>query len=286
MCSSILKMHRWQPSDDVTAAPLGGLTAGVFLRIVVVYTPTIVTGTLSGQTTMTVIEGEVPALSKQDAEKLRDQLRTAAAALDAAQLAKASFYKRWFGRLILAIYGLTGVVALSMLSSSYMAYQLAHGKRDYFAVDPKGRLTAMQPVSDPVLSQGALLERVKVCVSMINDYNFVDYQKRLTEAQECFTDDGWNQFATALMASGRVAMIRDRRLIGSSIATGPAVIVNRGLRKGVYTWIVEMPVQLTFQGGPDGKARSTENKKLTITLVRTNETNSSVGFSSYVEEDK
>ncbi|MFD1043123.1 DotI/IcmL/TraM family protein [Pseudoxanthomonas kaohsiungensis] len=215
-----------------------------------------------------------------------DSLKAASLLMQAAGLEKAAFYKHWFGKLIMAIVlmilllgGLGGVVA-------YQGYLLAQGKREYFTVDNNGRIAPIQAVSDPVVSQGQLLERFKVCVSQANDYNFVDYQKRLGEAQECFTENGWEQFAAALTRSGALTQVREQRLIVSSVATGPAVVVRRGVRKGVFTWEVQMPIQLTYQGGADGKSMATQRQIVTAMLERTNENKSSVGIAQYVVQEQ
>jgi len=204
----------------------------------------------------------------------------------ATKLTQLGFYKTYFGRLIWIIVGLLLVVAALASGLVYMGNLLAHGKRDYFTVDSHGRMTKIQPISQPLVTQGQLLERFNVCVSSANNYNFVDYQKQLTQAQECFTEDGWNQFATALNKSGTLKTVREQRLIVSAHATGAPVISQKGLRKGVYTWDVQIPIQITYQGGQAGRNVVSRNQLVTARLERTNENEYAVGIAQYVVEEK
>ncbi|PNV26509.1 hypothetical protein xavtCFBP7764_23315 [Xanthomonas citri] len=204
----------------------------------------------------------------------------------ATKLGMLSFYKTHFGRLIWVIVGLLLVIAALASSLVYQGQLLAQGKREYFTVDGHGRITKIQSVSQPLVTQGQLLERFNVCVSQANNYNFVDFQKQLTQAQECFTEAGWNQFATALNKSGTLKTVREQRLIVSSHATGAPVISQKGLRSGVYTWEVQVPIQVTYQGGQAGRNVVSRNQLVTARLERTNENEYAVGISQYVVEEK
>jgi len=218
--------------------------------------------------------------------RVLEKMRMAGVALSAAEIAKAAFYKKNFGRLINVVLVLLLIMAALAGVIAYQSVLLVQGKREYFTIDNNGRIAPILAVSDPVVTQGQLLERFKVCVSQANDYNFVDYQKRLAEAQECFTDAGWEQFAEALTRSGALTQVRERRLIVSSVATGPAIVIRQGKRNGVYTWEVQMPIQLTYQGGPDGKSNTAQRHLVTALLQRTNENRYSVGIAQYVVKEQ
>lgn len=232
---------------------------------------------------MTVSTGTATSAAEA---KAQDKLRMASVALSAAEMAKAVFYKKNFGRMITVVLVLLLVMVVLGGIIAYQGFLLAQGKREYFTIDTNGRIAPIQAVSDPVVTQGQLLERFKVCVSMANDYNFVDYQKRLAEAQECFTDAGWEQFAEALTRSGALTQVRERRLIVNSVATGPAVVIRQGQRSGIYTWEVQMPIQLTYQGGPDGKSMAVQKHLVTALLQRTNENRFSFGIAQYVVKEQ
>ncbi|MGX9960625.1 DotI/IcmL/TraM family protein [Xanthomonas euvesicatoria] len=227
----------------------------------------------------------VRADEAMDGRGSRAELEEMSAQHLATKLGQLSFYKTYFGRLIWVILSLLILLAGAIGAIAYMSTLLAQGRRDYFTVDPHGRITKIESVSQPLVTQGQLLERFNVCVSMANNYDFVNFQRQLNDAQECFTEEGWNQFATALNNSGTLKMVREQRLIVSEHAMGPPVISQKGLRQGIYTWEIQMPVQITYQGGQAGRNVVTRSQVITARVERTNENEYSVGIAQYVVEE-
>lgn len=206
-----------------------------------------------------------------------------------ASVGQLTFYKHYFGKLLWALIILTLVSLCMAAGMVYLSQQAVHGKREYFAVDGKtGRLTPMVAVSDPYLTDGAVLGWFRDCVVQANTYNFVEYREQFTRSKECFTDDGWTGFADALTKSGTVKLVRDGRLIANGNSTGAPVITQKGLRNGKHTWKIEMPVAVTFQGGQAGRNVTTQRHIVTAVVERvpTWEKDNAVGIAQYVAQDQ
>ena len=200
-----------------------------------------------------------------------------------------AFYKKLSTRLLVAVLGMLVVVFALALALVYMVNQAIHGKREYFAVDSAtGRMIPMPPLGTPYVSEGALLARVSECVTQVNSYNYVDWQTRLQAAkQECFTEDGWNTFAEAINRAGSVRLVREGKQIVSANTTGAAVIVKQGDRSGIYSWEVQVPIQVTYQGGQAGRNVVASKQLVTLLLQRvpTWQNGSGVGIASYIAEE-
>ncbi len=210
-----------------------------------------------------------------------------ASVLDATQLA---FYKKLSTRLVVVtIINVVVILALG-LALVYMVNQAIHGKREYFAVDSAtGRMIPMPPLGTPYISEGALLARINECVTKVNTYNYVDWQTRLQDAkQECFTEDGWNQYAAAINRAGTIKLVREGRQVVSANTTGAAVINKQGDRAGKYSWEVQVPMQVTYQGGQAGRNLVSSKQLVTLLIERvpTWQNSSGVGISSYIAEEQ
>lgn len=207
-----------------------------------------------------------------------------------ANLGQLGFYKHYFGKLLWALIIITLVACCLAAGMVYLAQQAVHGKREYFAVDPEtGRLTPMIPLNEPYISDGALLGWFRDCVVQANTYNFVEYREQFTRAaQACFTDDGWSGYAEALSRSGAVKLVREGRLIASGNSTGAPVITRKGERGGKHTWMIEMPLAVTYQGGQSGRNVNTQRLIVTAVVERvpTYQRKNGVGIAQYVAKEE
>lgn len=208
--------------------------------------------------------------------------------LSVANAQNLAFYKKNFARAItLLIMALLVILALGA-SLVFTVNQAIHGKREYFAIDTKtGRLTPMPPLDRPNVSNGALLSIVNECVMRANTYNYVEFRGQFERMRDCFTEDGYGQFADAVNRSGSVKIAREGRLLVSANTTGAPVITKQGERMGVYSWEVQVPLLVTFQGGQAGKNVISSKQVVTVLMqqVPVWQNERGVGIASYLAED-
>jgi len=135
----------------------------------------------------------------------------------------------------------------------------------YFIADEDGRITPLVPVDQPYLSNGQITNFAVEAITRAMTMNFVNWRQDLFEASEYFErPDGWNNFLSALEGSGTLDLIRNRRLISSTVANG-AVIVGSGPHNGRYTWVVQVPLTITYQSSSE---QSVENRMAEIEISR------------------
>lgn len=72
------------------------------------------------------------------------------------------------------------------------------------------------------------------------------FTNKLTEIKKMFTPQGWVEYATWMRDSQIADMVRAQNYGVSTIINGNVRIINNGSVAGVYHWLVEMPVIVTF----------------------------------------
>lgn len=201
-------------------------------------------------------------------------------------LARLQFYKKYFGPVLWTLFAALVVIAIQTGAFVYVKTQKV--EREYFAVDGDGRLTKLVPLGEPFVTQSALLNWAKKCVTSANTYDFVNYQKQFQENSVCFTPEGWQQFMGAVEKSGNLETVKSQRLVASSVEQGAPVITREGLRKGVYSWEVELPILVSYQGGQGGRAAASQRLlvKLLISRVSTAAYKEGVGIVQYIGAEK
>lgn len=201
-------------------------------------------------------------------------------------LTKLQFYKKYFGKILTAL--IMALVTIVVLMIAFVFVKTQRVEREYFAVDSAtGRMIPLVPLGEPYLDQGALLNWFKQCVHSTNTYDFVNYQGQFQNNSQCFTKEGWAEFTAAVTRAGTLELVKTQRLVGSS-SSGAAVITREGIRRGVYSWEIEMPLTVVFEGGQGGRQRIVQRLLVTavVSRVPTFERREGVGIAHYVAQEK
>lgn len=145
----------------------------------------------------------------------------------------------------------------------------------YFATTSSGQLIPIVPLSTPNMSSAAIVQFAADAVRESYSFDFSNYKSQLNKAgSEYFTPDGFNKFLKALVDSGNLEAVKSKRLIVKTIVTGVPAITNQGPFNGVYSWRIEVPVSVHYQGSD---AINKEDHIMTLTIQRRNVLDSSKG---------
>ncbi len=137
------------------------------------------------------------------------------------------------------------IAGLSILGNYY---QYTHvPKPTYFASTPDLRLAPMIPLAQPIMSQGALLDWCVESVSNTLSLDFRNYKTQLTNMRERYTSKAFKEVLASLKASGNLELIVEKRLSATCIATSAPIITKAGNLRGIFTWIIEFPMIVTFE---------------------------------------
>ena len=79
-------------------------------------------------------------------------------------------------------------------------------------------------------------------------FSYSDYRDRLQQVSTNFTTTGWDSFNKALKDANFLDAIQARKLVVTMDINAAPEIQNAFVRNGVYTWYVQFPVTIKFDG--------------------------------------
>ena len=141
------------------------------------------------------------------------------------------------------------VVIVGLILAHFFVINVHQPENRYFATTEDGRLVPMIPLSQPNLSNPALLSWAAQGATEIMTFGHHDYQKRLQEASRYFTKKGWSNFSDALTASRIIEAIQEKQQVVTAAPRSAPIILQEQLVNGQYQWTVQLPMKLTFQSG-------------------------------------
>ena len=132
----------------------------------------------------------------------------------------------------------------------------------FFAVDPDGRVTQLHPLDHPVLSSNQMVTWTVDNLTNALSIDFLRYREQLRDIEPYFTPEGYAAFLNAYKDSGNLDLVINNRYIVQAILNGTPIITGEGVIRGVYTWRMNIPLQISFHAG----ARTT-NQNVTAQVV-------------------
>ena len=126
----------------------------------------------------------------------------------------------------------------------------------YFATDPQGRITKLHPLSQPMISQEAILSWANQAIVRAYTYNFVSYRGQLQALSEAFTPEGWKQFESALVKTRNLQTVIAQQLVATAVPTGAPVIEDQRIIAGRYSWKISMPILVKYQSSSKNYSQS------------------------------
>jgi intracellular multiplication protein IcmL len=144
-------------------------------------------------------------------------------------------------------------------------------------------LTSKLPVEQANMTDDQLKSWALQAAVAANSFNFSNVDEQLASNAKYFTTTGQQNFITALQKSGNINIIKNEKLVVSSVSTGPTVITNKGIISGRYSWNVQIPLLITYQSA---NSKFSQHMKTALVIVRSNEdlNHDGVGIAQFVME--
>jgi intracellular multiplication protein IcmL len=168
-------------------------------------------------------------------------------------------------RLALRVAVIQSFVIIGLIAAMFFVIKVHQPENRYFATTEDGRLVPMVSLSQPNLSNPALMSWVAQAATETMTFGFNDYRRRLQESSRNFTRRGWESFTGALQSARIIESIEANSQVISAAPRGAPVLQSEGVINGQYQWIVQIPMVLSYQSG--SKTRS-NNWLVTLVLVR------------------
>lgn len=193
---------------------------------------------------------------KQKSEKIKSSKNSGLGKV----VVRNEFYRDGY-RMLLRVALAQGAAIIILIAAMFFVISANKTQYEYFATNQSGSLIPMVPLSEPNLSDAALLSWVSQAVTESLTFGFNDYRRRLQEASRHFTSDGWSEFTKALQRSEIIDRLEANNQVLTAIPEQAPVIVSHGVSNGKYRWVIQMPVVLTYKSG-----NSSDTRKLIVTL--------------------
>lgn len=156
-------------------------------------------------------------------------------------------------------------VALILMTLLAYAGWNRHIESRYFALAENGTIMPIIPISEPHYSNGQVTNFAVEAVTKALTMNFAHWRQDMMESSDYFEHpQGWDNFVETMTTSGMLDFIRNRRVVSTAVANG-ASIVNHGTDKGIYTWVVQIPLTVTYESSSE---RMTETRMAEVRIKR------------------
>lgn len=191
------------------------------------------------------------------------------------------FYRNNYRRMVLVVLMLTAVNVILGLALSY--YITHRDEPRFFATTSAGDIIQLVPLKQPLVSRTALLSWSEEAVTSTFTYDFVNYQRQLQALRDRFTNVGWRNFIRALGASDFFNTVKAKQLAVSATPSGPAVITQEGYIRGIYTWKIQVPMQVSFESASERKVERVI-VELLVKRVSTLQNQKGLGIEQYIAQ--
>lgn len=190
------------------------------------------------------------------------------------------FYRDGYRNIVrIAIFQSLAIVAL--IAALAITIAVSRPQDRFFATTADGRLIRMVPLNEPNMNDAAIVSWAARASSDVMTFGFHDYQRRLQESSLYFTRRGWQSFTEALDRSRIMEGVQKSQQVVTAAPKSAPVIVQQGLVDGIYRWVVQLPLIVTYQSGTAQQSDSL-NVQLVIVRVSTLDSPSGVGIQQWV----
>lgn len=175
-------------------------------------------------------------------------------------------------------------IGLLSLVIAILAFYMRAPQR-YFVYSPSNVETELFPLNEPNVTPSSLIKWATMAATSAYTLDFYQYQANIDALREFFTTDGYAKYLQSLDASDSLSRIISEKLIVSAVATDTAVILQEGELSGVYTWRLQIPLLLSYQGASESSVQKTIVVSLIITRVPTTDAPKGIGIAQILDAD-
>lgn len=163
------------------------------------------------------------------------------------------------------------VVGQPLFESSYL----------YYALSPQKMVMRLAPLSMPNMTNHAVLAWAASSITELMTLGFGDFESKLISQRKRFTSEGWDAFVHAFLNAKFGETMKRNLLVLTTVPRDTPVIVSQGENeRGVYQWVVQMPIIMTY--ATNNNVTKKDKSTVTLTIVRSNEGPTGVAIESWM----
>jgi intracellular multiplication protein IcmL len=175
------------------------------------------------------------------------------------------------------------VLQLILIGVCYFQFAI-RSPGQFFGRTPKGEVIKLVALDRPNVSVKALLNWATLAATATFAFDFVNYQKQLNALKEYFTNDGYTNFIASLESMQTLTTIRDKKLIVSSVAIGPAIVLLEEELGKQHTWRIQVPILVRYQSANVNETRE-QLIEMLVAQVSTRDAPKGIGIAQYIARD-
>ena len=147
-----------------------------------------------------------------------------------------------------------------------------------------GKSFPLTPLYEPNVSTKALLRWATLAATSAYTMDFVHYEKTLDEIRSFFTQAGYDNYINTLTANNFIEDVRLKKLIVSAVLVGTPVVLSEKVYQGFYTWNIQLPLLITFQGASEKASKERRAVTLLVTRVPTKDASTGIGIAQITDK--
>ncbi len=158
---------------------------------------------------------------------------------------RSDFYRDGYYKTLVAVGVL--LVAIALLVSASLYLELSKPDPVLFATGDEFRTLLPVPVNQPYVSQPDLIQWVSEVIPKAFTYDFVNYNTKLKNVAQYFTENGWKNYSDLLKMYADYNITIAQKLFINAVPSGAPYIVKQGLLPSqTYGWLVQVPINLGY----------------------------------------
>jgi len=171
------------------------------------------------------------------------------------------------------------------LTVALMVVHYTRGKERFYVDPPSGGSVEVFPLTEPNVTPSSLIKWATMAATSAYTIDFFHYKDNIEALREYFTIDGFKDYQKSLDVNNTITKIVKEGLIVSAVATGTAVILEEGLMNDIYTWKIQVPLLLNYQGASTTSTTKSIAVALLVTRVPTDKAPKGIGIAQLVDGD-
>ena len=137
----------------------------------------------------------------------------------------------------------------------------------YYAMNPDKKLVQMHGLTMSNMTNQAILSWSTTSITEIMTIGFGDLDTKIPKQKIRFTKNGWNSYIKAFINEGIGAAFKQHQLVLTTVPANTPVILWQGINEeGVYEWVVQMPIIMTY--ATNGDVTAQKRSVVTLTIMR------------------
>lgn len=176
---------------------------------------------------------------------------------------------------------LSYAVAILATTNVYGIYKGSNPVREYFGIDANGRIIPLVPLKDAYRKDSDVVKFTRDGITEAFTLSFSNYRSEMEESRSKFTDKGFQNFLSEMENAGFLNLIK-KKLMNLNGTSGTGVIVRKEVVNGVFTWKLEVPLNLKFSGQTSSLPPQDFIAIVTISRVSTSQSSEGIAISQIV----